>query len=132
MCVTIQGKNFKKLKKRFFLRLRNCGFKKYTLLKLFSKIAYAQRNELLKKDIPLSNACESMTFQEAERRMILDGERAFANFQEEHGDVATSVPTALTNNNTNTNTTKRKLAAIQGLLLLKVGSLPSPLPNFSH
>ena len=40
--------------------------------------------------------------------MILDGERAFANSQEVHGDVATSVPTALTNinnNNTNTNTT---------------------------
>ena len=71
-------------------------------MKLFSKITYAQRNELLKKDTPLSNIYESVTFQEAERRMILKGERALASSQEDHGVAATSVPTALhALNNTN-------------------------------
>ena len=75
-------------------------------MKFFSKITYAQRNELLKKDSPLSNMCEPITFQEAERRMLLDGERAFANSQEEQGDEATSVLPALNNsiNNINMNT----------------------------
>jgi len=102
-----EEKNFKKLKTRFFLRLRNRNFKKYTLMKLFSKITYAQRNEVLKTDTPLSNVCESVTFQEAERKMILDGERVFASSQEEIGDKATSALTALNalnsiiNNSTN-------------------------------
>ena len=100
-----EEKNFKKLKTQFFLRLHNRGLKKYTLTKLFSKITCAQRNELLKKDPPLSNICESVNFQEAERRIILDGERALASSQEDHGVAATSVPTALhvLNNLTNTN-----------------------------
>ena len=72
-------------------------------MKLFSKITYAQRNELLKKDAPLLNVCEPITFQEAERRMLRDGERAFANSQEEHGDEATSVPTALNSSINNNN-----------------------------
>ena len=38
-----EEKNFKKLRTRFFLRLRNRGFKKYTLMKLFSKITYSQK-----------------------------------------------------------------------------------------
>ena len=95
MCVTTLRKNIKKLKTRFFLRLRNRGFKKYTLVKLFSKITYAQRNELLKKDTPLSNVCESVTFQQAEWRMILDGERACASSQEEIGNEATCALTTL-------------------------------------
>ena len=49
-----EEKNFKKLKTRFFLRYRNRGFKKYVLMKLFSEITYAQRNELLKTDAPFS------------------------------------------------------------------------------
>ena len=73
-----EEKNFKKLWVRFFLRLRNRGFRKYMLSKLFSKITYTQRDELLKKDIPLSNALNSVTLQEAEKRMILDGEKALA------------------------------------------------------
>ena len=36
-----------KLKTGFFLRLRNRGFKRCVLMKLFSKITYAQRKELL-------------------------------------------------------------------------------------
>ena len=137
-------KNFKKLKTRFFLRLRNRGFKKYTLMKLFSKITYAQRNELLKIDTPLSNTCDSVTLLEAERRMILIGERALESSQEEHGVAATSALTAFHalnnfNNNTNNNnmtaktqTAERKLDVIQGLRLPQVGSLSSPLPGFSH
>ena len=98
MCfTTLRKKNFKKLKTRFFLWLCNRGFKKYTLMKLFSKITYAQRNELLKKDTPLSNICEPITFQEAERRMILDGERALASSQEDAGvaPCCPDFPTAL-------------------------------------
>ena len=34
-------KNFKQLRVHFFLRLRNRGFRKYTLTKLFSKVTYA-------------------------------------------------------------------------------------------
>ena len=44
-----EEKNFKKLRVRFFLRLRTRGFRKYTLTKLFSKVTYSQRNGLLKK-----------------------------------------------------------------------------------
>ena len=73
-----EEKNFKKLKVRFFLRLRNRGFRKYTLSKLFSKITYTQRDELLKIDAPLSNTLNSVTLQEAEQRMMLDGEKALA------------------------------------------------------
>ena len=79
-------------------------------MKLFSKITYAQRNELLKKDTPLSNSCETGTFQEAEKRMILDGERVYASSQEEIRDEATSALTALNalnsiNNNSTNNAT---------------------------
>ena len=86
-----EEKNFKKLKTQFFLRLRNRGFKKYLLLKLFNKITYAQRNKLLKTEVLFSNICEPVTYQEAERRMLLEGEQIFAQSQ---GDEATSVPTA--------------------------------------
>ena len=99
-----EEKNFKKLKVRFFLRLRNRGFRKYMLSKLFSKITYAQRDELLKIDTPLSNALNSVTLQEAERRMILDGEKALAASQEEEVE-AEDFParTALLSRNHNNN-----------------------------
>ena len=45
-----EEQNFRKLKTRFFVRLRNRGLRKCVLMKLFSKITYAQRNELLKID----------------------------------------------------------------------------------
>ena len=80
-----EEKNFKKLRVRFFLRLRNRGFRKYTLTKLFSKVTYAQRNELLKKETPLSNAITSVTLQEAEMRLHLDGERILRASQGERG-----------------------------------------------
>ena len=84
-----EEKNFKKLKTQFFLRLRNRGFKKYLLLKLFSKITYAQRNELLNKEKLFSNNCEPVTYQEAERRLLREGEQLFAQSQ---GDEETIVP----------------------------------------
>ena len=104
--------NFKKLRMRFFLRLRNRGFKKYMLKRLFSKVTYAQRNELLKKDNPpLSNECNSVTLQEAEKRMLLDGEKILTASQEETEDAAIAVRRArldnnITNNNSNINPSK--------------------------
>ena len=86
-----EEKNFKKLKTQFFLRLRNRGFKKYLLLKLFSKITYAQRNKLLNKDKFFSNDCEPVTYQEAEKKLLREGEQLFAQSQ---GDEATTVPQA--------------------------------------
>ena len=92
---------------RFFLRLRNRGFRKYMLSKLFSKITYAQRDELLKIDAPLSNALNSVTLQEAERRMILDGEKALAASQEEAKakDIPARMELLAHNHNNNTNST---------------------------
>ena len=104
-----EEKNFKKLRVRFFLRLRNRGFRKYMLSKLFSKITYTQRDELLKKDTPLSNASNSVTLQEAERRMILDGEKALAASQEEEVEAedfparTVLLSRNLNNNNSTTN-----------------------------
>ena len=66
-------------------------------MKLFSKITYAQRNELLKTEAAFSNICKPITFQEAERRILRDGEIAFALSQE---DEATSVVLASTRNPT--------------------------------
>ena len=99
-----EEKNFKKLRVRFFLRLRNRGFKKYMLKKLFSKVTYAQRNELLKTDNPpLSNECNSVTLQEAEKRMLLDGEKSLAVSREETEDAAIAARRARLDNNTNNN-----------------------------
>ena len=119
------------------MRLRNRGFMKYVIMKLFSKITHAQRNELLKTDTPFSNICELITFQEAERRLIWDGETVFALSQGKDADEASSVPRPQTSTTTRvsaatqpTEEAWRKLASIQGLLLSKVGSLSSPSPAF--
>ena len=100
-----EEKNFKKLKVRFFLRLRNRGFRKYMLSKLFSKITYAQRDELLKIDAPLSNTLNSVTLQEAEKRMMLDGEKALAASQEEAKAEDIPARTELLTHNLNNNST---------------------------
>ena len=112
-----EEKNFKKLRVRFFLRLRNRGFKKYMLKKLFSKVTYAQRNELLKTDnSPLSNGCNSVTLQEAEKRMLHEGEKRLAASQGETEDADTTVHRALhannnnINNNNNTNQNKANVS----------------------
>ena len=73
------------------------------LSKLFSKITYAQRDELLKIDTPLSNALNYVTLQEAERRMILDGEKALAASQEEAKAEDIPARTALLSHNLNNN-----------------------------
>ena len=98
----------KKLSVRFFLRLRNRGFRKYTLTKLFSKVTYAQRNELLKKDTPPSNAITSVTLQEAERRLLLDGERSLRALQ---GEAEAAAMLDLTAHHRN-NTTNRNMANV--------------------
>ena len=102
-------------------------------MKLFSKITYAQRNELLKTDTPFSNICEPITFQEAEKRIVQDGEAAFALSQEEDTDEATSVPLAPTlNNNTsfNNNATNRGSMVETGLHL-RITSLEGWILVFS-
>ena len=72
-----EGKNVTKLKTRFFLRLRNKGFKKYLLKKLFQHVTYSQRNELLNSKISTPIVCDSLTLQEAEMRIISEGEEIF-------------------------------------------------------
>ena len=107
-----EEKNFKKLRTRFFLRLRNRGFKKYILSKLFRHVTYSQRNKLLNTELPLPDVCQPLTCQEAERRIMLEGEETFSLSQ---GDEATSSPPDITrsrilnatNNSSNNNTIAR-------------------------
>ena len=90
------------------------------LSKLFSKITYTQRDELLKIDAPLSNTLNSVTLQEAEKRMMLDGEKALAASQEEAKAEDIPARTELlshniinnnsTNNNNNSLTNPRNTA----------------------
>ena len=75
------------------------------LSKLFSKITYTQRDELLKIDAPLSNVLNSVTLQEAEKRMILDGEKALAASQEEAKAEDIPALTELLAHNLNNNST---------------------------
>ena len=96
---------------------------------MFSKITYTQRNELLKINTPLSNAYNSVTLQEAEKRMILDGERALAASQEEPEVVATSGRTAPHALNINNRTNSNNLTNPD--YLSKVGTLSSLLPGFA-
>ena len=84
-----EEKIFKKLRTRFFLRLRNHGFKKYALSKLFRHVTYSQRNKLLNTQLPLPNVRQPLTIQEAERRILLEGEETFSLSQ---GDEETSHP----------------------------------------
>jgi len=62
----------------FFLRLRNRGFKKYVLSKLFRQVTYSQRNKLLNTELPLPNVCQPLTVLEAERRILPEGEETFS------------------------------------------------------
>ena len=80
-----EEKNFVKLKTRFYLRLRNRGFRKYVLTKLFQCITYAQRNKLLKKEPSPLHPCQPLSLQEAERRIITVGEELFTQSQEDGG-----------------------------------------------
>ena len=116
-----EEKNFNKLRTRFFRRLRNRGFRKYVLVKLFQHVTYSQRNKLLKIEFSLSNACQPITLQEAEKRIVLEGETAFALLQE--GEVSHILPallpsaannnvTLFRSNNTTPKSTQRKPATI--------------------
>ena len=92
-------KIFKELKTRFFLRLRNRGFRKCVLKKLFQHATYSQRNKLLNTEMPLPVVCQPLTLQEAERRIVQEGETAFALSQEGEQPHILQVPTpAITHN----------------------------------
>ena len=84
-----EEKIFKKLRTRSLLRLRNRGFKKYVLSKLFRHATYSQRNKLLDTVLPLPNVCQPLTVQEAERRILPEGEETFSLSQ---GDKESSHP----------------------------------------
>ena len=49
--------NFLKLRNKFFDRLRNRGFRKYTLSKLFSAVKYSSRNKLLATNDTMYYCC---------------------------------------------------------------------------
>ena len=102
-----EEKTFVKLRTRFFLRLRNRGFKKYLLKKLFQHVTYSQRNELLNSKVSSPIVCESLTLQEAETSIISEGEEIFNLSQEEEAaflvDPNPSNPNASDNNLSNNN-----------------------------
>ena len=95
-----EEKNFAKLRTRFFLRLRNRGFKKYLLKKLFQHVTYSQRNELLNSKVSSPIVCESLTLQEAEMRIIREGEEIF-NLSQEEEALSLADPKISTHNATN-------------------------------
>ena len=73
---------FLKLRNKFFDRLRNRGFKKYSLTKLFRVVSYSSRKTLLFKNTP---AQYSNVFQEteAENVMMVMAEKIFSQNTEE-------------------------------------------------
>ena len=114
-----EEKNFAKLRTRFFLRLRNRGFKKYLLKKLFQHVTYSQRNELLNSKVSSPIVCESLTLQEAETRIIREGEEIFNLSQEEEAaflvDPNPSNPNASDNNLSNNNNNDHTSMGTTGL-----------------
>jgi len=90
------------------LKLRNRGFKKYVLTKLFQHITYSRRDKLLNTELFFLMFVNHLLL-EAKRRIILEGEAMFSLSQ---GVEATSSPLVLiplsskilstTNNNNNT------------------------------
>ena len=92
-----EGKNFTKLKTRFFLRLRNRGFKKYVLKTLFQHVTYSQRNKLLNSNTSLPIVCDSLTLQEAELKIIQEGEETF-NLSQGVEALSLADPKTSTNN----------------------------------
>ena len=114
-----EEKNFTKLKTRFFLRLRNRGFRKYLLKKLFQHVTYAQSNELLNSKISTSIVCDSLTLQEAETRIIREGEEIFNLSQEV--EVASLADPRTSTLNTNLSTTNRRISKDTGKTGLRPG-----------
>ena len=94
MCITTRKRKISKNSKRdFFLRLRNLGFLKYVLTKLFRNVTYSQRNKLLKIESPLPNVCQPLTIQEAERRILQEGVAMLALSKEDGASTLTAVQT---------------------------------------
>ena len=107
------------LNSRFFLRLRNRGFRKYLLKKLFQHVTYAQRNELLNSKISTPAVCESLTLQEAETRIIREGEEIFNLSQEV--EVASLADPRTSTLNANLSTTNQRISKDTGKTGLQPG-----------
>ena len=137
-----EEKIFKKLRCQFFHRLRNRGFKKYVLSKLFQHVTYSQRDKLLNTELPLPNVCEPLTIQEAETRIILDGEAAYicrkGTRQLPITSIQISAPAIPSTQTTASSTataqspkgTRESSATIKGALQLKVEFLFVKLPDY--
>ena len=69
---------------------------------LFQHVTYSQRNKLLNSELPLPTVCQSLTIQEAGRRIVQDGEETFARSQED--EETSPAPLALALNTTNKQT----------------------------
>ena len=74
---------FQKTQNTIFPVTSQSWFNKYVLTKLFRNVTYSQRNKLLKLESPLPNVCQPLTMQEAERRILQEGEALFALSQED-------------------------------------------------
>jgi len=108
-----EKKNFKNLRSRFLLNLRNNGIKKYIHTKLFQHVTYSQRDKLLNTKLPLPNVCEPLIILEAEKEdfsgkkgNIQPFARGRGNFQSsfQFPTFAAAISSATTNNNFNTTT----------------------------
>ena len=76
-------KNFLKIKREFFIRLRNRGYTKIFLARLFSKIKFASRNKLLAISVDNENYRETGK-NRSDTEIINDAERMFQlTFSEE-------------------------------------------------
>ena len=76
-------KNFLKIKRKFFIRLRNRGYKKIFLARLFSKIKFGSRNKLLAISADNENYRETGK-NRSDTEIINDAERMFQlTFSEE-------------------------------------------------
>jgi len=108
-----EKKNFKNLRSRFLLNLRNNGIKKYIHAKLFQHVTYSLRDKLLNTKLPLPNVCEPLIILEAEKEdfsgkkgNIQPFARGRGNFQSsfQFPTFAAAISSATTNNNFNTTT----------------------------
>ena len=76
-------KNFLKIKRKFFIRLRNRGYTKIFLARLFSKIKFGSRNKLLAISADNENYRET-GYNGSDTILINDAERMFQEtFSEE-------------------------------------------------
>ena len=71
-------RNFTKIKCKFFQRLRNCGYAKKFLLRLFSKVKFGCKNELLAISENIIDEFE-IDSERSDTVLINDAERMFQN-----------------------------------------------------